>query len=112
MELAPINGYTNIGWTPGYENILFPGSNPIPGTNASVQVTYSDPTMTTPDTTLNQVLPDLAAFDTVVNVDPSSSCCCSSGSSVPDYIIDIPSTPTPPVPEPGTIVLMVLGSRR
>ena len=30
MELAPVNGYTNTGWTPGYDNILFPGNNPIP----------------------------------------------------------------------------------
>ena len=46
MELAPVNGYTNASWVPGYQNILFPGSNPIPGTNASIMCRISIPRAT------------------------------------------------------------------
>jgi hypothetical protein len=109
MELAPINGYTDTGWTPGYENILFPGSNPIPGTNASVQVTYVDPVSGTP-TTSSAVLPSLTSFDDAVTVDPTTVC-SSTGTATSLYTLGVPSTttPPPPVPEPTSMVLMALG---
>jgi len=107
MELAPVNGYTDTGWTPGYQNILFPGNNPIPGTNASIQVTYSDPTTGDP-TPISQVLPDLAAFDPAVTVDPTTNC-SSTGTPTTLFTLGVPPNPTPTVPEPGSIVLMVLG---
>jgi len=107
MLLAPVNGYTDTGWTPGYENILFPGSNPIPGTNASIQVTYVDPVSGNP-TTSSAVLPSLTSFDNAVTVDPTTVC-SSTGTATSLYTLGVPSTPTTPVPEPTSLVLMALG---
>jgi len=109
MELAPVNGYSNTGWTPGYQNILFPGSNPIPGTNASIAVTYLDPS-TSNTTNSPSVLPDLDTFDDDMTVDPATTC-CSTGTPTSLYSLDVPSgsvTPTS-TPEPESIMLMVLG---
>jgi hypothetical protein len=107
MELAPVNGYTDTGWVPGYENIMFPGNNPIPGTNASIVVTYSDPSGD--PTTSAEVLPDLSNFDPAVTVDPTTTC-SSSGVPMTLYTLTVPSTPAPPVPEPASFLLMALGA--
>lgn len=104
MELAPVNGYSNIGWTPGYQNILFPTNNPIPGTNASVTVTYNDGSG---DPTVTNALPNLAAFDDALTVDPTTTC-SSSGDPTSLYTLTVGGTPTP-TPEPGTLVLLALG---
>jgi hypothetical protein len=106
MELAPVNGYTNVGWTPGYENILFPTNNPIPGTNASVTMTYTLPSGGDP--TVTNVLPDLVAFDPMVTVDPSTTC-SNSGSAQSLFTVGITEPPTP-TPEPGSIVVMLLAA--
>jgi hypothetical protein len=113
MELAPVKGYADTGWTPGYENILFPGSNPIPGTNASFTVTYTDP-MNSDPTTSTTVLPDLATFDPTVTVEPTAICSSSCGSSIGTattlYTLGVPTTTTnPSVPEPSSVVLLVVG---
>jgi hypothetical protein len=107
MELAPVNGYGSAGWTPGYQNILFPGSNPVPGTNASFDVTYTDPTTGTP-TSSSYVLPDLSSFDPAVTVQPTTVC-SSTGTATGLFTLSVPSTTPTPTPEPGTIVLMGIG---
>ena len=51
--------------------------------------------MTTPDTTLNQVLPDLASFDPAVNVRSFQQLLLArTGTSMPLFEIDVPSTPS------------------
>lgn len=103
VELAPVNGYTDIGWTPGYDNIFWPTNNPIPGTNASLTVTYNQPDG---DPTVTNVLPDLAAMTNVVTVDPSTTC---SNSGTPTSLVTTNfSVPPTPTPEPGTIMLLML----
>ncbi len=102
VELAPVNGFTNIGWTPGYENIFWPTDNAIPGTNASLTVTYNQPDG---DPVVTNVLPDLPAMTNLVTVDPSTSC---SNSGTPTSLVTTNFTTTTPTPEPGSIILLVL----
>jgi hypothetical protein len=102
-NLGPLGGFPDISWMPGYQNILF--QTPVtPNTNANLAVTFQDPSNPNNPTVLRNVLPSLTTMDPLVTV--TSACCSTAPTSV--FMTSFGSGP--PVPEPSSMLLIVLGS--
>ncbi|HEV2972169.1 MAG TPA: hypothetical protein VGY55_19505 [Pirellulales bacterium] len=103
VNLAPMGGFPNHSWDPGFENIFFQDP-PTINTNANLMISYNDPTQAgDPAGTLTNALPALSSMTPLVTV---TSLCCST----PSTSVLSTSFSTTPVPEPGSVVLMLLGS--
>jgi hypothetical protein len=103
VNLAPMGGFPSHSWDPGFENIFFQDP-PNVNSNANLTISYNDPTQAgDPAGTLTNTLPSLSSMDPLVTV--TSKCC-----STPSTSVLTTSFSTTPVPEPGSVVLLVLGS--
>ena len=103
VNLGPLGGFPNPSWVPGYENIFFQMPE-VPNTNANLAVTFVDPSSPNSPTTLTNALPSLSSMDPMVTV--TSACCSTAPTSV--FMTSFGSGP--PVPEPSSMLLIVLGS--
>ncbi len=103
INLTPNGGFSNMSWVAGYKNILF---NSLGVGNATVNVSFTNSGIAgDPSGTLNNQLPNLANFDAIT----IASQCCSTPPT--EMITDmIPGGPGPAVPEPGSVVLLILGA--
>jgi hypothetical protein len=97
VNLSPLTGNPSASWIPGFTNIFF--QDP-PNMNASFKVLFSD------NTTLHDVLPSLEEMQTNTASDPAAfvlaSSCCNTQSTM--------FLTANFVPEPTSVVLVMLGS--
>ncbi len=102
INLTPNGGFSNMSWVAGYKNILF---NSLGVGNAMVNVSYTNSGIAgDPSGTLNTQLPSLANFNAITI---ASQCCSTPPTQMLDTMIEGPGSA---VPEPGSIVLMLLGA--
>jgi hypothetical protein len=101
VNLAPLTGNPSASWIPGYTNIFF--QDP-PNMNANFKVFFND------NTTLNNVLPSLEDMQTNTSTDPAAFVLASSCCNTPSTMFLTGNFDGPPVPEPTSVMLVVLGS--
>ncbi len=103
VNLAPITGNPSASWVPGYTNIFFQDP-PGPNTNANLKVVFDD------NTTLNNVLPSLESMQTNTETNPAAFVLASSCCNTQSTMFLTANFGGPPVPEPSSVVLVLLGS--